>query len=165
MLIVVGVAVFFVDEVPDGHGRAHPEIAKILIGGDGAARHENILWYGMAFGLLQVAFFVACLAFGASRQDSIGRLTVPIGIGTAVYVVITACMFLSYRTYANEDSPALFLAFPKPTAWMMYGMWIFPVYFIFIYLFTFDKWFMTENDLKRFEEIVAEKRRNQAEGV
>lgn len=165
MCFLVGALVLFVEEAPDGHGAGHPVFDTMSVGGDGAARHENVLFYGWAFGALQICFFVACLAFGASKKERVGALKVPMLAGTAVYLVVFTFLVWSYRTYMLEETHVLFLSFPRPTAWMMYGIWIFPVYFILLYWFTFDSTILTKDDLQRFNELVDEKRRNEAEGA
>ena len=39
------------------------------------------------------------------------------------------------------------------------GVWQFPIFFIVLYYRLFDRWFFTEDDERRFEEIVATERR------
>ncbi|MCH7910250.1 MAG: hypothetical protein IIB38_11605 [Candidatus Hydrogenedentes bacterium] len=165
MCCVVAALILFVDEVPGGHGAGHPVFDTMSTGGDGAARHENLLVYGWVFGVLQICFFVACLAFGASKKERVGALKVPLLAGTAVYLLVFTFLVFSYRAYMLEETHALFLAFPRPTAWMLYGIWIFPVFFIFLYMFTFDRLIFTDDDQLRFEEIIAERRRSEAGGA
>ena len=53
---------------PLGHGFAHARFPTMQSGGPGVERHDRILWYGCAFGLLQIVFFTVLLAFGG-RKD------------------------------------------------------------------------------------------------
>lgn len=165
MCCVVATVIFFVDEPADAAGSGHPVFDTMNIGGDGAARSEGVLVYGWAFGMLQICFFVACLAFGASKKEEVGALKIPFLAGTAIYLLVYTLMVRSYHAYMLEDTHVLFLSFPRPTAWMLYGIWVFPAVFIFLYMFKFDRAIFTDDDLQRFEEIVAEKQRDEAEGA
>lgn len=153
----------FVDEEIDGvtqrtylgHGFEHPDFETMQASVPGAERHPPILWLGLIFGLIQIAFFVTALAFGSEKNGSLGPLAKPfIGFGI-VYAAIFTMMILSYRTYMTEETHTLFLALPKPTAWMIYGVWGAPIAFMFLFMFTFDRWTFTEADAKRFEELLA----------
>lgn len=166
MLTTVG-ATFFIEERPFedapegrtylGHGVAHPTYETMLVGGEGAARHGVILWMGLAFGLLQVTFFIALLAFGARKHGSAGPFKAPLIVGFVLFALIFVAMFSAYRGYMQSDDPDQLFAFPYPTAWMIYGIWGFPLFFMFLYMIFFDRWTFTEEDAARFRELVAQK--------
>lgn len=170
---VVGYLCFFVEEEPYeevaggkvylGHGFTHPEYPSMQRGGPGAARHAKLLWLGWLYGILQIAFLVSCLALAQRKQGKLGPMVKPILAGGFLFALLFTFFILSYRAYMNEETHSFFLAQVKPTAWMLYGIWGFPVYFIFLYILTFKRWFLTDEDLERFKKIVAEKRRNDAE--
>ncbi len=141
-----------------GHGIGHPDYKTMLAGGSGGDRHDNILWIGCAFALLQAVLFVSLLIFGMRKQERPGPALVPLLAGGAVFATIFAMLFLSYRRYMHDRDPDLVLALPEPTAWMIYGVWLFPVVFVFIYRRYFGSWFLTDADMERFNAIVAENR-------
>lgn len=145
-----------VAQVVRGHGVPNPAVGTMLAGGEGAARYENVWWLGLAFGLLQVVFFVGALAFGANKKSGLGPLKVPFIVGGIAYAAVFTAMVLAHRSYAASDTHSLFLGFPIPTAWMMYGVWLVPLVFMFAYLFLFDSWIYTEEDRNRFERLLAE---------
>ena len=165
MLAAVAAAFFIAEPYEDtpegriylGHGVDHPTYETMLAGGDGAARHGAILWAGLAFGLLQVAFFVALLAFGARKHGSTGPFRTPLAVGFVLFAAIFVAMFVSYGGYLQSDDPEQLFAFPYPTAWMIYGIWGFPLVFMFLYMLFFDRWTFTEEDAARFRELVAQK--------
>ncbi len=64
----------------------------------------------------------------------------------------------------HEDTHVLFLSFPRPTAWMLFGVWPFPIYFMAVYYILFDRWYYTQEDEKHLEEIVARRRQTTTEG-
>ena len=172
------VAAFMIDEVPYteavpeaggesvktylGHGFTHPEFETMQVGGDGAERHAKVLWLGWGFGMLQIAFFLTCLAFGSRKHGRVGPFLKPIAIAGVIYAAIFTMMFVAYRGYANEDSHALFLALPIPTAWMIYGVWIFPLFYMLLYMYHFDSWTFTEEDQAEFDRLVAARRATEA---
>ena len=140
-----------------GHGVEHPLYETMLVGGDGAARHGAVLWAGLAFGLLQVAFFIALLAFGVRKRGSLGPFKTPLIVGTVIFAAIFIAMFVSYRGYVQSETPEQLFAFPYTTAWMIYGVWGFPLFFMFLYMMYFDRWTFTEEEAARFRELVAQK--------
>ena len=181
MVAVVATAILFVEEVPfeevpgedgsaasriyQGHGVAHPKFSSMLIGGPGAERHEKILWLGWAFGVLQIGFFVTCLALGISKAGKAGPAKLPLAIGGVLFMAVFTFLILSYRGYMNETEHALFFSLPLPTAWMLYALWFFPVFFIVLYVVTFDTWNLTRDELKEFQEILKSTRAQKAEKV
>ena len=139
-----------------GHGTSNDAHATMLSGGDGAARYENIWWVGLAFGLFQIVFFLVSLAVGGEKRGDYGPLKLPLIVGGIAYAVVFIALVLSHRAYVNDADPGLFLGFPIPTAWMMYGVWLVPLVFMLLFLFKFDSWIYTEDDRKRFEELLAQ---------
>jgi hypothetical protein len=179
MCVAMGAA-FVIEEAPKevsgagettylGHGTVHEQYSTMQVGGDGEARHGTILWVGWAFGFLQCLFFVACLIFGSRKNGSAGPMTKPLLIGGAVYAGVFTAMIVSYDRFValGADIP-LFLSFPRPTAWMIYGIWGFPLYFLVVYLVTFDRWTCRPEDIEEFRRIIgksAEKTRGAGETV
>lgn len=146
-----------VSQTPLGHGFTHPRFATMQRGGSGVARYERILWFGCGFGLLQILFFVCLLAYGGQKQGRLGPLKVPLIIGGIVYAAIFISMLYTYQGYILEQNHAMFLSLPVPTAWMIYGLWPVPLVFMFLFMFKFDSWIFRQEDMARFEEILAEK--------
>ena len=130
----------------------------MLAGGDGEARHSKIALAGWAFAVLQTVFFVSLLAFGMRKNGESGPALIPIVVCGAIFVVIFSMLFVSYRGYMNEGGSDLFLSLPKATAWMIYGVWLFPVSFVLIYRRYFNSWFLRDEDMERFRALVAEGR-------
>ena len=175
-MCVVIVATFVIGETPSvdviseqtgeasrtqlGHGFPHPKFATMQSGGSGgsgAVRHGRILWFGWAFGMLQIALFVALVAYGGQRNGRLGPLKVPILVGGILYAATFTAMVYAYQGYMLEKTHPIFLSLPVPTAWMIYGVWPIPLVFMFLYMFTFDSWIFRAEDMTRFEEILAEK--------
>lgn len=145
------------------HGYQHDKFATMKQGGPGAERHAVTVWLGWVFASLSILLFASCLAMGMTRNGSLGPARAPLIGGMLVLAAIFTGLFISYYRFMHEDTHTLFLSLPKPTAWMLLGVWQFPIFFIVLYYRLFDRWFFTEDDERRFEEIVAAERGNAGE--
>jgi len=141
---------------------AHPTVPHMTAGGPGEAKHAKVFPLGVAFGVLEIIFFSVCLALGASRKERVGRMGVAISIGAALHVATFLAIAVSYRVYLDGHD-TLYLGLPAPTAFMMYGIWWVPMYFILLYLFAFDRYVFSDADLQKFNEILD--RRDRREGI
>jgi hypothetical protein len=137
------------------HGYTHDTFTTMEQGGPGAERHAKTLWIAWAFAVVSIVFYISCISLGAARHGKLGPAKIPFAIGTVILILIFCGLFNSYRGYMNEDVHALFLSFPRPTAWMMYAVWPFPIFFLVIYYIQFDKWHFTDEDQQRLDELVA----------
>ncbi len=160
-LALVLVIILSVGETTNSHGFNHETIPQLQQGGSGWGRHGRLLWAGLAFGLLQIFFYVACLALGAQRQGQLGPLKWPLLIGGLIYSAIYSAMILAYRTYAAELDHSLVWIFPLPTALMLFGLWPAPALFIVLFIWGFDRWIMRPEDHERFRQIIAARRQRE----
>jgi hypothetical protein len=155
MCVVIGL-VLISPEVESNHGVTHPEFDQSMLhGGSGAERHQYVRWLGLAFGLLQVAFFVGCLLLGMRERK--GRVGVFVCFGV-IYAIAFTLMVVFDHSYAAGETRQIVLGFPLPTAIMVYGVGGAPLAFVLIYMLRFDRWILTPQDMERFERLVQEKR-------
>ena len=144
-----------------GHGVGHPTYSTMLQGGSGKDRHEGILWLGWLFGIFISTLFVSALAFGARRKDVVGPIKVPIAIGGVIYLLIWTAMVWTYRGFMNGDTEGRFLSLPIPTAWMVYGFWLFPTFFIALFIIKYNDFFWNDEIESEFNEILEAKKRRE----
>lgn len=144
------------------HGFTHDKYPTMKQGGPGAERHAVTLWVGWAFTMLSILFFTGCLSLGATRHGKLGPTRAPFILGTVLFAAVFSALFYSYYTYMHEETHSLFLSLPRPTAWMIFAVWPFPLFFAGVYYFLFDSWYFTEADEKRLEEIVADNQQSVA---
>ncbi len=156
LCLVVGI-VLFLEEPPESRGYGHPEMSTMRQGGTGE-RHSQVLWWGVAFGVLQILFFVGCLFFGLRRKSGSKRGKGGVFlVGSVLYLAVFMVMIFAYGDYVNDPS-RLFLSLPVPTAVMLVVLWPFPLYFVLLYSLKFDDWVFGEEDSGRFEELVRSSR-------
>ncbi len=178
MCLAVGAAFIAPQQVVIDDGAGAPEVSSsgfeherfstMRQGGPGAERHATTLWIGWAFVTFQVLFFGGCLAMGMQRRRpeglSLGPAKQPLIIGTLVLLAVFTALVFSYQRYAGEEAHTLFLGFPRPTAWVFFAVWPFPVYLMFVYMRIFDRWFFTEEDERKVTELASAQRQREAEG-
>ena len=155
------------ERVIKSRGFEHDRFPTMRQGGAGAERHARTLWIGWVFVIFQVLFFGGCLAMGMERRRpegaSLGPAKRPLIVFTLVLAAIFTALVFSYQRYATEDTHTLFLGFPRPTAWVFYAVWPFPVFLMVVYMRIFDRWFFTEEDERKVEELAAAQRRKELE--
>ena len=151
-MLVVGVALFL-EEPPGSQGYGHGELSTMRQGGTGE-RHSQVLWLGVAFGVLQLLLFVGCLGFGlrGARGSSRAKRRALL-LGGVLYLAVFMVLIFAYQDYL-KDPTRLFLSLPLPTAVMLWVLWPFPLYFVFVYSMKFEDWVFRKEDSQRFRELV-----------
>jgi hypothetical protein len=158
--IAVGIAailfaVFSLPEPPQSHGESHPIYASMEHGGPAHARPPFVLWLGWGLGVLEIAFFVAMIALGASNRRGLRGLGLLLIVTGLAFVSVWSALVLAYRAYASDAESVLFLGFPAPTAWMLFALWPLPVFFVFFYTAGFERWVATPRDIAEIEKRLA----------
>ena len=160
MCLVIGAAAVLERNQPSVSGQ-HPKYKEMQHTQPQTERRPHVVWLGVTFGVLEITFFVCCLAFGIRRADRLGGRKWAFIAGGILYVAIFVWMTVAYEGYLRQELPPLFFAFPLPTALMVYGLWGAPLLFVALYVVCFDRWVMTVEDLERFEKIVQARRRRE----
>ena len=151
------------ERIIKSHGYEHDKFPSMEQGGPGAERHAKTLWVGWAISIAFILLWAALLMFAASRDGKLGPAKVPLIVGSVLFMGLFTAVIFSYRAYMTEETHSLFLSLPKPVAWMVYGIWPFPLYFVAVYYFIFDRWYFTDEEQRRFDEIVANYRQATSE--
>ena len=136
-------------------GSGHGDFATMRQGGDGLARHGDLLWPGWLFGMLCIALFSLLIGFGARRQDGLGSFRTPLIVGFLIHAGAFSAMMWTYAdSLASPADVPLYLGFPAPTAIMLFVLFplsgIFNVYFVL----GFRRWVLTDDDEARYHELV-----------
>jgi hypothetical protein len=139
-------------EVPGSHGSVHSRFSQMDQGGAGLERHGPVFIAACLLGAVMIAMFVCLLAW----QTKSGRRSWPLFLlGGALYEAVFSMMCWTYwRSLADPFESSFWGSFPVPVAWLVYGIWLFPGFFIAIYVVRFDEWILPKESMHRFEEIL-----------
>jgi len=139
---------------PQARAVDHPEFASMLRSGRDAEPGNSLLWIGWSFGALQIAFFAAMLGLGARSRRGLRGLGIPLIAAFLVHLAIWSVLVFAYRSQSTVEASVLFLGFPAATAWMLFALWPCPLIFTLYYVFGFDRWIATPEDLAKLESTL-----------
>jgi len=138
--------------------QVHPVAPSLLQSTGGLAEHPATLWLGYVMGLLMIGIMAVAVWIGLRKRDRATPLNRWMRAAFVGYALVFTALTVTYASYTGDPETAFFGGFPAPTAWMIYGMWLFPLLFVGLYMALFDRWVLTEDDLARFQELVEAKR-------
>ncbi|MCP4781962.1 MAG: hypothetical protein GY903_06975 [Fuerstiella sp.] len=155
-------------EAPNGHGVKHATIQAMDQGGDGNERHERVFVTGWMLGSVMIFLFTGMLAWGTVRQPfhvlgseqcqtsgSVGRLRWFL-IGGLLFEAVFGMLCYSYWNSLADPRGDFSGPFPPGVSWMLFGVWLFPAFFIVLYVACFHSWILPPENARRFAELVAE---------
>ncbi|MHC4948689.1 MAG: hypothetical protein ACYTG1_10560 [Planctomycetota bacterium] len=133
-------------------GLAHPDFPTLEIGGP-ATRHAAIVRPAWIVGVVLIGLFVSMLALGYRRPGGLRWMKWVLLGAFVLHVGVFTATFAAYER-SLETTAGTVLAFPAPTAWLMYALY--PMFFVYLLVFvtTFRSWFWTERDEARFEALL-----------
>ena len=148
------------EEIPGSHGLPHPAYEDMSIGGE-SHRHDQVIWLGTALGMLQITLFVSmlCLAIKLDRKQGAWM-----AFGAIMMLTVFIAMVFSYRSLLDAGTlanPPIFLGLPVPTAWMIYGLGLIPLFFVVFYVVQFDSCVLRAERYEKFQQILAEFQRRE----
>lgn len=159
----------FSPEAANGHGLRHASFEKMDQGGDGSARHQDLLWIGYALGSVMIAFFTGLLAWGTTAQH--GKFGSVVGVsgssgnvlrgglffaGGLLFEFVFAAMCYSYRETLINPFASFSGPFPDGLDWLIFGIWLCPAFFIVLYVMFFFRWVYPPEHAQKFEAVKAE---------
>ena len=69
------------------------------------------------------------------------------------YALIFVLLVRSDAAYEAGGELSHVGGLPPPTAWLIYGMWLFPWVMIGLFVYGFDRWYYTPDDEARFADL------------
>jgi len=114
---------------------------------------STTIFIGSAFGIISIIIFVIFLSIGIhQKENSKTKIRVWV-IGLIIYLGIFIAGIVDYVHFTNSDSVKLFLGFPVPTAWMLFGIYLYPLFFTFFYVTKFKYWVLGDEKEKQFRKL------------
>jgi len=143
-------------EVLGGHDAVHSRFSQMDQGGVGVERHGAVFAAAWMLGSLMIAMFVCLLAWQTKGGHGPWRWFFAGGL---LFEAIFAMMCWTYwRSLADPLAVSYWGSFPVPVAWLVYGIWLFPGFFITLYVMRFDEWILPKESMRRFEELLEARR-------
>ena len=99
------------------------------------------------------------LALATVLHDILANVSFIPSIPLEACMAIACAVLVFYCGFMGEGEHALILGFPAPTAWFIYGFWPFQVFFVVVYIMAFNRLLITDDNMARFQEILAAKKR------
>lgn len=150
-------AIILAENVPNSGGVAHPDLPGLQIGGDGAARMENIGTLGLAFHFLLLVQIVLLSVLGISERYRSIELLACMGGSLALMLLVAWQMYSGHQQFLETGETDYFLGFPTATAWATYGTWLAAIPHVVIYTWGFRKYIYTPEDQQKYEALLKEK--------
>ena len=148
-LLVVGLLFPAPPELAPG---THPDHAAMQQSGEGAPGGPLTRSAGFAMGLLVVAL-AGLLSLVCVRREARG-LRNWVVVTFVGYGLVFSLLMLSYHGFLEAEELDCFGGFPTPTAWMLYGMVLFPWILVLGYTLYFERSYYTREDEKRFQDLM-----------
>ena len=142
----------------------HPTFESMEHGGSGQRRSGSVFVLGCGIGFLQLIVFVSCLILGMPKGGEAGVAARPLWFAGLAWIAVWAGLFSSYYPYMRNAGGDQVLGLPAPSAWMLYGAWPFPVLFALYFIYMFSAWFLREDDLSRYRQLLEERGAGHPEG-
>jgi hypothetical protein len=154
LLLIVIIAGFMLPRSSRPSAGPHPQYRSLDRSGVDSA---DTLGWGYAMGIAILATMGASVILGVARKGRTGPLARWLGAGFVCLAMIFTALVASYRQYAAGTDTDLLLGLPEPTAWMLYGVWLFPFLMVLAAVALFDTYF-SEQDARDFDQRVRQNR-------
>jgi hypothetical protein len=151
VLLLIISAAFLVSPSRQPASQPHP-IYQSLESTDRGS--QDTLWLGYSMGLAILSVMATLVLLGVSKRGRLGALGGWLAAGFVCLGLMFTGLVTSYAQYAAGNHERFFGGLPAPTAWMIYGVWLFPMLMILVCSFHFDRWYFTREDQRAFENLI-----------
>ncbi len=157
LLLLIGV-VSTLPQAGEAPASANPEFSSLLVSNESFAGQPGVLGFGYLIGILMIAAMAVSVLIGITKHGKLGTLGRWLLGGFVAYALVFTAVIYSYQRYDHGNAQNFFGGFPLSTAWLVYGVWLFPWFFIAVLVIMFDRSFLTQSDLDRFHALVQKSR-------
>ncbi len=140
-------------------GKVHEQFNTMAHSGSSVTASSQVKWLAYFFGMGIILIFGFAVSMGAKKYGRFGDIKKWLFIGVIAYLLVFTLLTFSYWNYTEDYQLNIFGGLPAPTALMLYGLGTIPIVLTIVYVTKFRNWILTEEEEKRFKEIV--KRRNE----
>lgn len=129
----------------------HPQFPTMERSGWSWENNDPLLAGVWLVGALQIAVYLSLLSLGLAGRKGSGPVQVSLLLGGLLHLGIFSWMILAH---VYPVAPSLW-SFPPPTVVMVFFLWILPpIYFVILYVVSFDRWILTEETHRDFLRLV-----------
>lgn len=157
LLLIVSmcvVGVFLVTEPAASTGMAHPAIDGLRAGGDGLARFSPVSGIALVMFSAMLVLVGFLLYLGISNHRRTPQCRRWIAGGTIALLLVWWSMFGTYSEYLDTGEFRLFLGYPFPTAFTVYGLWLGGFVFVIAYVIGFRSFVFTAEDEAAYHDLL-----------
>ena len=153
-LITIVLIAWLLPVIPGATGIPHPEFKGILIAPKTIDMDPVMKWVGYVWGLGVIMIFALMLFIG-NRKKGKKTIVYPWLLASiALYLIIFSIMVYTNWEYLSKDESYFFWFLPKPTAWMIFGMWFCPIVITYAYIYHFETGIISEEEVRDFHDQI-----------
>lgn len=153
-LLFIIVLAFVISPVDGLTGVAHPDIPNMKISPHNVDEYSHTRWLGYAFALILIVMFITLLYIGSLKNESSTGMARWVIIFGVIYTVVFSAMVFSNWSYVASPVDTFIGQMPKPTAWMIYIVWLSPMFMALVYIFNFDRWVISDKEVEELSEFL-----------
>jgi len=155
-LILIIFLAYSISPIEGLTGAAHPEFPGMKVSPYNTDLFSHTKWLGYSFALGIIWLFISILIIGSRKKGQTTGMSKWIGVFGILYSIVFSLMIFSNWAYVNESNASFFGQMPRPTAWMIYVVWLSPLFLTLLYVFKFEDWVISpeeEAELKEYLKI------------
>ena len=153
-LILIILLTYIISPIEGLTGVAHPEFPGMKVSPKNTDLYFHTRWLGYSFAMGIIWLFVSILIIGSRKNGQTTGMSKSIGVFGVFYSIVFSLMIFSNWTYVNETSTTFVGQMPKPTAWMIYVVWLSPLFLTLLYVFKFEDWVISPKEENELEEYL-----------
>lgn len=143
-----------VPEVVGATGVDHPQFKGMKVSPSNIDQQPSTRYLGYLFGLGIISLFGTMLFIGNRKKGQMTSISKPLIIGILIYIVVFSSMVFSHWSYSDNNGSDFILSMPKPTAWMILGVWFVPLIITITYILKFEEAIISDEEIAEFNEYV-----------
>ncbi len=123
--------------------------------------------FGWAIGFCAciVALMCSLVWMGNQKAGRIGPLKWWLLGGFVIYAGFFGLMIKDYYAYSVEGDPTFWGGFPLSTGWMIYDIWLFPIFIALALIYFFPRWNWTPQDRIEFDQLLEQVKQLKTDGT